>query len=435
MIINREKIKTQFPLIAKSVRYVKKRKNELSALKRHISRKNYQKNNCRLNQGKIKVVFICQYIPAWSKNKQLFETLKKDLRFEVMLLCVPNRIHGNMLIDSKDLTNDTYDYFSEHGYKEAVNALIGQNEWFDLKHIHPDYVIVNRGDRPMPLPYTSSEIACYAKICFISYGGGALLKSEEYMFDKTLISNEFCQFATSAESKHIFEDWNSILCKLGLTHSYVCGRSSVENAYKAQFDITPSWDFSENSFRLIYTPRWTLEKAWGGSSFIKYKDTFVSLADENLDIDILIRPHPLMFDNFINTGIMSENEVNEYNLLCESKKNIRIDKEKEYLASFWNSSVLVCDFSSVLIEYFVTGKPIIYLTYDEKIDYTDQMKKVLSSCYIANNENELVVLIHELKNGNDTLKNKRIAVFEEEFSNSLNVSEQMKQILINEYKH
>ena len=63
------------------------------------------------------------------------------------------------------------------------------------------------------------------------------------------------------------------------------------------------------------------------------------------------------------------------------------------------------------------------------------MKKVLSSCYIANNENELVLLIHELKNGNDTLENKRIAVFEEEFSNSLNVSEQMKQILINEYKH
>lgn len=319
-VIDRERIKKTFPYLAESVRYVKRRKNELSALDRHLARKRFQKNNKQINQGIIKVVFICQYIPVWSKNKQLYETLRKDSQFEVLLLCVPNRISGNKLVDPEDMSNDTYEYFHEHGYKEVVNALVGKDEWFDLITIHLDYVICNRTDRPMPLPYTSSVLATYTIIAFIAYGGGALLNSEEYMFDKTLISNISCQFAESEMRRKIFLQWNRILVHLGLVNSYLCGRPSVENAYKAKEDPSPTWDFSKNSFRLIYAPRRTMEPAWGGSSFLKYKDAFIRIADNNLDMDILIRPHPLMFDHFISSGTMTAAEVDEYKTLCKEKK-------------------------------------------------------------------------------------------------------------------
>ena len=83
----------------------------------------------------------------------------------------------------------------------------------------------------------------------------------------------------------------------------------------------------------------------------------------------------------------------------------------------------------------MTGKPIIYLTYNDNIDYTDQMRKVLSSCYIVNNETELLEVIEQLKNGNDMLAERRKEVFEQEFSGSINVSEKMKQIFVEEYKN
>ena len=38
-VIDRERIKKTFPYLAESVRYVKRRKNELSALDRHLERK------------------------------------------------------------------------------------------------------------------------------------------------------------------------------------------------------------------------------------------------------------------------------------------------------------------------------------------------------------------------------------------------------------
>ena len=430
---DREEFKEAHPLVTKSVKYVKRRKNELSALNRHISRKKFQNNNERLNNGKIKVVFICQYIPAWSKNKRLYETLIKDNCFEVMLLCIPNRVSANRLVNPEDMSNDTYDYFNGHGYKEAVNALIGIDEWFDLKRFHPDYVIYNRYDRPMPVQYTSTSVSCYAKVCLIVYGT-ALTKSAENMIDRNFLANTYCLFAESKSKKAIFERWNQILCKLQLSRAELCGIAGIENAFKAKNEISPTWSFSKNSFRLIYAPRWTFEKYWGGTTFMKYKDTFLDIADKNTDIDILIRPHPLMFDHFIETGVMSKEEVDLYKRSCSNRSNIRVDNEKEYLATFWNSSVLICDFSSMIIEYFITEKPVIYLTYDSSIDYTSQMNEVLSRCYIVNNESELNVKIDEIKNGIDPLAQKRHEICEKEFAYSMCTSENMKQIFIDGYK-
>lgn len=434
-MIDREKIKSAFPFLTRFIHWIKRRKNELSALPRHLRRRRAQKKNPQLNHGIIKVVFLCQYIPAWSKNKQLYEALRSDERFDVTLLCVPNRISANQLQNPEDLSNDTYEYFSSHGYKEAVNALIGKNEWLDLKAQHPDYVICNRYDRPMPIPYTSSELSEYVKICLIIYGT-ALLRVEETMIDKTFASNTFYFFAESEGIRTEFLRRNRLLQTLKLSDAVFCGIPAVENALKAKGEEARSWDFTSNSFRVLYTPRWTMDPTWGGSTFLKYKQFFLTYADENPDSAVLVRPHPLMFDHFVNSGIITSAEVEAYFDACNKRINIRVDKEKEYLASFWNSSVLVCDYSSMIIEFFAMGKPIIYLTYDEKIDYTEQMQEMLHASYIVSDESQLKEILGNLKSGYDPLQSKRAEVCSTEITcgNNSCASENMKEVLITGYR-
>ena len=168
----------------------------MSALSRHLGRRKRQADNQIINNGKIVVVFICQYVPAWSKNKQLYETLKKDGRFEPYLLCVPDRVSGNHLRNPEEMSNDVYDYFNSRGYTDAINALTGRDKWFDLESLHPDYVVYNRYDRPMPVPYTSKSVSAYAKICLIMYGC-ALIKAADAMLDKSFAANTYCFFAES----------------------------------------------------------------------------------------------------------------------------------------------------------------------------------------------------------------------------------------------
>lgn len=434
--INRESIKKSLPFVTSFIRWIKRRRTELSALPRHIRRKTSQKKSRKLNYGIIKVVFLCQYIPAWSKNKQLYEALKRDDRFETMLLCVPSGISANQLLDQEDLSNDTYDYFSAHGYKDAVNALVGKNKWLDLKAWRPDYVICNRYDRPMPIPYTSAELAKYAKVCLILYSGIALLPIDETLFDKGFVANTFCFFAESEGKKKEVLRCNSILSKLRLSNAVCCGIPAVENACTAEHDPCETWDFSNNSFRAIYAPRWTTDPTWGGSSFLKYRDSFFKLADKHPEIAFLVRPHPLMFDNFVNNKLMTAEEVFVYRDACAARPNFRVDETKEYHATFWQSSVLICDFSSIIVEYYVTKKPIVYLTYDEKIEFTEMMRAMLSGCYLVHNEEELASTLEDLAAGNDPLEERRAEVCRQyllEEDNGM-ASENMKRFLLNHYK-
>ena len=429
--LNREKIKKAFPFLADLVHWLKFRKNELPTLKRHLSRRRIQRARIEREQGAIKVVFICQYVPAWSKNKALYDALSEDSRFEPMLLCIPNRIHGNQLDDPEDLSNDAYDYFRGQGYHDAVNALVGKNRWFDLRAYAPDYVIYNRYDRPMPLPYTSSAVAEYAKVCLIVYGV-SLLKAEEAMIDMRFSANTYCFFAESEGIQKEFLDRNRILHRMKLSRAELCGIPCLENAFMAKDDAAPAWSFSKNAFRAIYTPRWTTDPIWGGSTFLQYRDFFLKFADMHTEMDILVRPHPLMFQNFIDTGLMTDKEVEAFESACVERPNIRLDKEKEYLATFWRSSILICDYSSMIIEYYITGKPIIYLTYDEHIEYTRQMDDMLRGCYLVHDETELCRTVEMLLAGKDPLAPIRAEVCKTQLlqGSNLKASENMKQVLL-----
>lgn len=433
--LNRTRIKKSFPFLAKLIHWLKFRRNEIPTIRRHLARRRLQSKRIRQEPGPIKVVFICQYIPAWSKNKALYDALSKDSRFHPMLLCIPNRVHGNHLDDPEDLSNDAYDYFYEHGYHDAVNALVGKNQWFDLRAYAPDYVFYNRYDRPMPIPYTSTAVAEYAKVCLIVYGV-SLLKVEEAMIDLQFSANTFCFFAESAGIQEEFLRRNRILHRMKLSRAELCGIPSLENAFLAKESSSPAWDFSHNSFRVIYAPRWTTDPVWGGSSFLQYKDLFFEIADSYPNMDILVRPHPLMFDHFVETGLLQKADVDAYRKACDRRTNIRLDTEKEYLASFWNSSLLICDYSSMIIEYFVTQKPIIYLTYDSKIQYTDQMNAMLSGCYIVHSDADLRTVITDLLNGKDPLAPKRAEICNHVLLSGDNItaSENMKQVLLKGYR-
>lgn len=430
-MISKETIKKAFPFLKHAVRWCKLRGNELPAIRRHFSRRRIQRKRLNSGIGTIKVVFLCQYIPAWSKSKALYDALNSDERFETLLLCIPNTIHANRLQDPDDTSNDVYEYYFGHGYKEAVNALIGRDVWFDLRAYSPDYVIYNRYDRSMPLPYTSTIVSEYAKVCLLKYAT-VLLRAEESMMDHQFARNVYMFFAESEAKRNEFLGINSVLHKLNLSDACCCGIPAVENAILSKGSKNDAWSFSKNGFRAIYAPRWTTDPTWGGSSFLKYRMTFFEIADSHPNVDILVRPHPLMFENFVNTGLISEEEVSSYKAECNARTNIRLDTEKEYLPTFWNSSVLLCDFSSMIIEYFITKKPIIYLTYCDSIECTDLMNNVLKGCYKVKNEKEMIAVLDDLIAGHDPLADVRAEVCDKVLTIGDNAaaSDRMKQVLL-----
>lgn len=137
-------------------------------LKKYLDAKSFSnlvslKKKMRNKKGdKIKVVFICQYIPAWNKAVSIYNEMKSDSRFEVSLLCVPG-IAGDKKFECSD--NDTYDYYINNNY-EAVNSLNEDGTYKELKSINPDYVFYLRPyDEHLPEIYRG----VYIEVCQCLY--------------------------------------------------------------------------------------------------------------------------------------------------------------------------------------------------------------------------------------------------------------------------
>lgn len=384
-----------------------------------------QERFIKRTNDKIKVGFICQYIPAWNKLLPVYNKLKSDSRFEVYLLCVPNRIEDGRLVSPESLENDTYEYYCQKGY-EAVNTLIGKDTWLDLKEMKLDYIFYTRPYNSfMPAEYSSKAVSKYSKICVLLYAMTLAENEWNTALNRDFFRHVYLYFAEIASGVKVNKKHYPVTHALGLRKSVYHGMPAIEQFMEAKDEKTKVWDFSENEFRAMWTPRWTTDLSLGGTNFFLYKDALLDFAKEHGDISFLFRPHPLAFANFIKTGEMSEDEVAKYKQNISELPNVCLDIEKEYVATMWNSSVLVSDFSGVIPEYFVTGKPIIYCETNMILQPTEDFTKIISGCYCVKNEEELFHWLMELKSGNDPLYEKRQLIIEELFGEKLNHASDM----------
>lgn len=377
--------------------------------------KNYLTKKKKIGQP-IKVIFICQYIPAWNKIESLYLLMKSDSRFETILLCVPSEIENNKLLNYECGKNDTYEYFVNNNYSEAVNSLCKGNKWLDIRKMNPTYVFIQRPyNTYMPKPYTSREVSKFSKVCMIMYGMGLSNLYKNVSLNKDFFSFVSYYFAETEYTLQLNYEKNKLAHKLGIQKSYFFGTPVIESIMKKKGISSDSWDFSKNSFRVMWTPRWTTDLSLGGTNFLDFYKDMLDFAVNHSDIDFLFRPHPLMFDNFIKTGEMKKREVDEFKHICMEIENVNLDNNKTYDATFWGTDVLVTDISGIMYEFLATGKPMIFCKSNMSLELTKDAEKMLKGCYIVENIKELFECLLELKKGYDPLMNIRKRIIKELF--------------------
>ena len=370
-------------------------------------------------KGPIKVGFFCQYIPAWAKVETIYQMMREDPRFEPYLICLPSQIQNNQLENPDSLENDTYTYFLAHGYSEAINALVGRNTWMDLEKMDLSYIFYPRPyNAHFPPQYTTHNVAKYSKICLLMYGMEITEDITATSLNRDFMSHAAYYFAENSAVANVNIRNNQRAHNLGLQHTVCVGVPVLESLDKKRGAASSSWAFSKNAFRVMWTPRWTTDVTLGGSNFFTYYQELPQYAKEHPDVDFLFRPHPLAFAHFIETGEMTEQEVNKFKQLCEETPNISLDKEPQYDATLWASSVLISDYSGMVPEYFYTGKPLIFCMSNMLLTLSDFGRRMMEGCYVVNNAEELFHCVNQLRIGEDPLREKRLSIIEELFGNN-----------------
>jgi len=371
---------------------------------------NFIKNKIKKTGDKIRVGFIVQELTVFNKSKLLIEMLENDDRFEVLLLCIPSNIYNGELVDNPDFYNDTYEYLLKKGYRNLINTMKNNGEWVSVKSLDINYLFYNRPyNYYYPQEYRSKNVSKYCKICVLLYAMTMTKKEIAITLNKDFFKDVYYYFSETIECLNYNTNRYPITHALNLQKTKYTGMPVFEyfHKHKDAKKESKSWSFSKNNFRIIWTPRWTTDIDLGGSNFFEYKDLFLRFAETYDDVDLLFRPHPLLFKNFLSTGQMSSCEYEDLLNKFESMPNIDIDNYKEYISTFYNSNVLISDISSVILEYLVMGKPVIFCKNNMQVELMDELKEILESCYCVDSFEELLSCLTNLMNGIDTKRDVR----------------------------
>ena len=358
----------------------------------------------------IHVVFVCHRPAVWESLHSIYDYMKQDPGFRVTIVAIPNKkqLPGLGLNHELYESEGAEDFWKDDGCINGYNYKTG--EWLDLRSLEPDYVFFQQPyNISKPAQYHSHQVRKYARLAYVTYYG-------------VLYTDDVYDECTPPD---FMRDLSFFFTQNPMDHTYVCNRlqqigatdCKVINTGFPRYDRIDSyksqscdlWNTSD-SFKMVWTPRWTTNE--GNCHFFDFKDTFVDYCKHNPDVELAFRPHPQAFLEWNATGELPEAEANIY-LRNFIDSNMHLDQSGNYFPMLYTSDCLITDRSTIFLDYYCSGKPIIYCTSQNQHDAI--FPQYLEGMYCVSNWQELEAVLNDLKNGIDPLKNTRERIIQENF--------------------
>lgn len=344
----------------------------------------------------VKVVFLLEE-PSVIKNVlSIIEEMNNDIRFEVVLVNLWYKVYnGNTYIYKRPNIESVLDT-SKYVIFESYN--IDEDKWFALEKLFPDYVFFSRPyDFYRNELYYIGTVSKYARTCYVPYGIQTIGGEVEQMVLTSECGNLYYFFMDNATREQVIRE------ALKNTRFAEEGRL-VYHGYPGMDMLTMHSEIryiNDEGLVILWLPRWNNNE--NNCHFFEYKDILVDYVKKTKGCRVIFRPHSLCFEHFLNSGEMTEDELEQ--LRKDYSEPNRIDESGNYIEAFSESTVLVADETSLIAEYFLTGKPIIFCK--KETHFSLLMEKLIAGCYVVSSKEELVCVLDQIKEGNDTLKAKR----------------------------
>ena len=373
---------------------------------------------------KINLVFFVHLPQVWNSLKTICEAAINDKKFNVYILT----------FDS--LSNECYDFFYQE-YKNTKCCIIKYQTQQDFENLKADYVFYQ-----VPYlhfyPNVNHEIVfANCKVCYMHYGmllfAGEIEKSViggDYFFSKASVifaennfsAKKYLQYHPKSniivsgyprfdlikpDNIEFEKKWCHKLFSFFTKHN----RKNIKDYLKSSRNQNESQLKTNKQLNIIWTPRWEIFS--GTCHFFDYKDLLVDYVKQNDNTSFLFRPHPLALKNYVNSQEISQENLDNYLKNFENNSRIKIDRELDYLQQFYNSDVLITDMTSLIAEYFITEKPIIYCNKNNV--FNDFGLEISKGLYWVNNWQELQNAIKMIKTGQDPLLETRKQIIKDLF--------------------
>ena len=323
-------------------------------------RRNYarilQRIRAKPSGQKLKVLFIVSEPAKW-KCQTLYEALARSDMFEPLVGLSAWNCQSDMTDDELERHHAmSEEFFDRLGDRHVRTVFTKPRRFVDLRTLNPDIVIYNEQWRPCKRQHPVT-VSRFALTFFIPYYvpvfGNMFIHCEQPVEQLSYV-----YFTQNSEWERLFapyfSPWFSTAKFVSLGHPALDAFTSKDGRVKTKFTVIfaphfaiPAkgkpdcdWQITQSTFD------------WSGKMMLEY-------AKRHPEIDWVFKPHPLLKEKIALTGFMSQQEMDAY--YEEWAKIGTVCCSGDYQGLFMDSSLMLTDSGSFLVEYAATGNPLIHL--------------------------------------------------------------------------
>ena len=237
-----------------------------------------------------------------------------------------------------------------------------------------------------------------ARVVYIPYGTSvsAALYSEQQQYNLPLHNSSWRIFVTGDFAKELY----GLHCDSGNDHVVAFGHPKTEVIYSKVDERKHSkLCFAKgNPVTFLWNIHFDIRGRW--STWNQYGICLLRLFESRDDVELICRPHPFFFDSF-----HTEESREIARRLIVNNENTYLDEETSMADSFAKCDALITDGSSIMYDFCVTEKPMLYLRSNDSYKLHKHCFDIIKSChYIGDDFSRVIKFVDMVANGNDALR-------------------------------
>jgi hypothetical protein len=354
---------------------------------------------------RVKVLFIVCEIAKF-KCQTLFEAMRRDGRFEPIIVLSAWNVQALHTDEELDMEfAEAERFFDRLGFNHVRTVLTHPRRFIPLDKFEPDVVFFSEQWAPRgrqdPESVSKFALMCYVPYFVPNYGDidtDCHNPTQEFSWRYYALDRRWAALYRAACSR-----WTTVM------EFIPAGHPGLDYAFHARGRLS-------QGDKVIYAPHfsfpiegrpWKLTWKWG--TFNWNGREILAYAEKHPEQHWVFKPHPLLRESLVETGLMTKDESDEYYARWERLGEVCYDSD--YKGLFLVSRAMITDGGTFLTEYGATGKPIIHLICpDNVLKPLPPSKIVYDTYYDVHDLDEMYSIFKMvLEEGRDPARDRRLA--------------------------
>ena len=357
---------------------------------------------------RVRVAFLMVENQKWS-SQSIYEALAADPVFEPVVLASTHVANANDSRQIRTTLADNLAFATAKGLN--AQAAFDQNtgRFIALQQFAPDVVFYEQ-PYGLPVEHQPRTVGQFALTCYVPYGYGIYLAKNSGQ-KKTRGFSEYI-WRTFLETREFLRDADQ-LALLNTAGAAATGYPKMDAYVRALATMRRDVSDHRASPQVVYAPHHSVVAghpdsygtfAWSGRWLLAY-------AQQNPQIRWIFKPHPKLKESLVASGAMSLTEAEAYFSAWDGLSNTRSIYDGEYLDAFVESDAMITDSGSFLLEYLLTGQPMLLLKSASSAGYSDYGNRIAQALYQAGDVEQIQSFLSQVVSaGNDPRKPERVAL-------------------------